>query len=323
MISLLHKPYLASQDSIKVMYVSEWIDKRWHWLYWCDSGFHRWWNCLIRSIWYDLIIRIQSSLSLKLSNFWISIESSICLEFVCVGQNRKWMILKEDVCRSDVCRQVQLMHQESLLEKGQLQTVCSSTQTQCVTHRFHLRVSMLFPLILKRSSFPIFEKQILLMTLLGMSLCPATNVSRSEDNHLNSLCLPSLLYLCFTLSLSLFTHLRLCKASLLWCSSSLRWVRGMPIGKISNPRMIGLDDETRDLACRLIPLLSLRWTCCLARVQRACQACGLISEPPQGGSVCKSLHLQPCLSWGWCWWGCWLYCVIRGKVSISCRVYRF
>jgi len=32
----------------------------------------------------------------------------------------------------------------------------------------------------------------------------------------------------------------------------------MPIGKISNPRMIGLDDETRDLACRLIPLLSLR-----------------------------------------------------------------
>merc|ERR1712223_1091905 len=37
-----------------------------------------------------------------------------------------------------------------------------------------------------------------------------------------------------------------------------QWVAVMPIGKISNPRMIGLDDATRQLACKLIPLLSLR-----------------------------------------------------------------
>ena len=41
-----------------------------------------------------------------------------------------------------------------------------------------------------------------------------------------------------------------------------QWVAVMPIGKISNPRMIGLDDATRQLACKLIPLLSLRWTNC-------------------------------------------------------------
>jgi hypothetical protein len=32
----------------------------------------------------------------------------------------------------------------------------------------------------------------------------------------------------------------------------------MPIGKLQNPRMIGLDDATRQLACELLSLLAFR-----------------------------------------------------------------